>query len=100
MYDKSEILHKLKELKPVYEKEGLIFLGLFGSYATGTQTEFSDIDVAYRLDHDKFSQKYKDGFSKLLRIDDIKNELQKVFKAKIDLVPDNNKILLKDMINV
>ena len=100
MYNKNEILKKLKELKPTYEQEGLIFLGLFGSYAKDTQTEFSDIDVAYKLDHDKFSQKYKDGFSKLLRIDDIKKELQSVFKAKIDLVPDNNKTLLKDMISV
>jgi predicted nucleotidyltransferase len=83
MYTKSEILLKLKELKPIYEKEGLIFLGLFGSYAKDTQTQYSDIDVAYKLDYDKFSSKYKDGFSKLLRIDDIKKELQTVFKTPI-----------------
>jgi len=51
----SEILSKLKELKPTYEKEGLILLGLFGSYAQDTQTKFSDIDLAYKLDYDKFS---------------------------------------------
>ena len=97
---KSDIISMLKELKPAYEKEGLILLGLFGSYARDTQTKFSDIDIAYRLDYDTFSTKYKDGFSKLLRIEDIKKELQALFKSPIDLVPDTNKSILKDLINV
>lgn len=96
----NEILLKLKELKPEYEKEGLILLGLFGSYAKNTQTKFSDIDVAYKLDYDKFSLNYKGGFSKLLRIDDIKKELQSIFKIPVDLVPDSNKAILKELINV
>ena len=98
--NKNEILSKLKELKPSYEEEGLILLGLFGSYAKDAQTKFSDIDIAYRLDYDKFSQKYKGGFAKILRIDDIKKELQSIFKTQIDLVPDSNKSILKDLINV
>ncbi|MDD5157791.1 nucleotidyltransferase domain-containing protein [Sulfurimonas sp.] len=100
MPQKSEILSTLKELKPIYEKEGLILLGLFGSYAKDTQTKFSDIDIAYKLDYDKFSLKYRDGFSKLLRIDGIKNELQALFKTPIDLVPDTNKSILNGLINV
>lgn len=96
--NQNEILSKLKDLKPTYEKEGLILLGLFGSYAKNTQTKFSDIDIAYKLDYDKFSLKYKDGFAKLLRIDDIKKELQSIFKTPIDLVPDSNKSILKDLI--
>jgi len=98
--NKNEILSKLKEIKPIYEKEGLILLGLFGSYAKDTQTKFSDIDLAYKLDYEKFSQNYKGGFAKLLRIDDIKKELQSIFKTSIDLVPDSNKSILKDLINV
>ncbi|MGE4396836.1 MAG: nucleotidyltransferase family protein [Sulfurimonas sp.] len=97
---KDEIISKLKELKPKYEKEGLILLGLFGSYAKDAQTKFSDIDVAYRLDYDKFSQNYKGGFAKLLRIDDIKKELQTIFKTSIDLVPDSNKSVVKDLLYV
>ncbi|MEA1892110.1 MAG: nucleotidyltransferase domain-containing protein [Campylobacterota bacterium] len=100
MQHKSEILSILKELKPTYEKEDLILLGLFGSYAKDTQTKFSDIDVAYKLDYDKFSLNYKGGFAKLLRIDDIKKELQVIFKTPIDLVPDTNKAILKGMISV
>jgi len=98
--NKNEILSKLKELKPIYEKEGLILLGLFGSYAKGNQNDFSDIDIAYRLDYDKFSKKYKDGFSKLLRIDGIKDELQKTFHTKVDFVPDTNKDILKSILYV
>ena len=86
MNKKSEILDQLKKLKPIYKKEGLILLGLFGSYAKDTQTQHSDIDIAYKLDYDKFSQKYIGGFAKLLRIDDIKKELQEIFKKPIDLV--------------
>ena len=56
--EQKEILSKLKKLKPTYEKEGLILLGLFGSYAKETQNSFSDIDIAYKLDYDKFSQNF------------------------------------------
>ena len=97
---KDEILSQLKKLKPIYEKEGLILLGLFGSYAKNKQTKFSDIDIAYKLDYDKFSEKYIGGFAKLLRIDDIKKELQNIFKKPIDFIPDSNKIIIKDLIYV
>ncbi len=100
MLQKKEIISKLKELKPVYEQDGLIIVGLFGSYAKDTQNDFSDIDIAYKLNYDKFSKKYKDGFSKILKIDDIKEELQHLFKTKVDLVPDNNKALFKEIVYV
>ena len=100
MLSKNEILSKLKQVKPLYENEGLILLGLFGSYAKDTQNSFSDIDVVYELDYDKFSQKYVGGFAKLLRIDDIKQELQTIFKKQIDLVPSANKKIMKDIIYV
>ena len=66
--NKNEILNKLKELKPIYQNEGLEILGVFGSYAKETNTKYSDIDIAYKLDYDKFSKKYIGGFSKILRI--------------------------------
>ena len=51
--NKNEILNKLKELKPIYQNEGLEILGVFGSYAKETNTKYSDIDIAYKLDYDK-----------------------------------------------
>ncbi len=97
---KEEILNKLKEIKPIYEKEGLEILGIFGSYAKDTQTEYSDIDIAYKLNYKKFSEKYFGGFSKLVRIDSIKDELKMLLKKDIDLVPDNNKKVIEGIIYV
>lgn len=97
---KEEILNKLKELKPIYQKEGLEILGIFGSYANNTQTKYSDIDIAYKLNYDKFSKKYAGGFSKLLRINSIKEELQSIFKKEVDFIPDSNKKIMKDLIHV
>ena len=82
------------------QKYGVTKIGLFGSYAKDTQNEFSDIDIAYRLDYNKFSQKYVDGFSKLLRIEEMKDELKKIFKKNIDFVPDKNKKILQGIIYV
>jgi len=98
--NQNEILNTLKNLKPHYEKEGIKFVGLFGSYATETQTKLSDIDIAYAVDYETFSANYRDGFAKLLRIETIKEELQAIFKTPIDLVPDTNRSILKDLINV
>jgi len=100
MINKEEILVKLRKVKPIYEKEGLILVGLFGSYVHDKQTKLSDIDIAYALDYEKFNTKYIGGFAKILRIDDIKEELQKTFHKKIDLIPDTNKSILKDIIYV
>jgi predicted nucleotidyltransferase len=97
---KEEILNKLKEIKPIYEKEGLEILGIFGSYAKDTQTEYSDIDIAYKLDYKKFSEKYFGGFSKLVRIDSIKDELKMLLKKDIDLVPDTNKKVIEGIVYV
>lgn len=97
---KEEILNKLKELKPIYQQEGLEIVGLFGSYAKDNETEYSDIDIAYKLNYEEFSKKYVGGFSKLLRINSIKDELKSIFKKEIDFVPDSNKKILKDIIYV
>ena len=97
---KEEILNKLKELKPIYQKEGLEILGVFGSYAKNTNTKYSDIDIAYKLDYDKFSTRYICGFSKVLRLDEIKEELQSIFKKEVDFVSDSNKRIMKDLIYV
>jgi predicted nucleotidyltransferase len=97
---KNTILTTLKKLKPTYEKEGVILIGLFGSYARDEANRFSDIDIAYKIDYNKFSSKYKDGFSKILRIEEIKQELENTFKIKVDLVPNGNKSILDGIVNV
>ncbi len=87
MLTKNKILDKLNVLKKRYEDEGVVIYAFFGSYARETQDKYSDLDISYKLDYDRFSQKYKDGFSKLLRLQAIKEELEKEFKIKVDFVP-------------
>jgi len=98
--NKKEILNKLKELKPIYQNEGLEILGVFGSYAKDTNTKYSDIDIAYKLDYEEFSKRYIGGFSKLIRLDEIKEELQSIFKKEVDFVCDSNKKIMRDLIHV
>jgi len=98
--EKRDILHTLTKIKEKYEEEGFILLGLFGSYAKESEDQYSDIDVAYTIEYDKFSRKYKDGFSKILRIDEIRKELEDRFHTKVDLVPDSNKKVVEGMIRV
>jgi predicted nucleotidyltransferase len=81
-----QILLLLSEAKKYYEKEGVVLLGIFGSYAKNSYDQFSDIDIAYMLEYDTFSKKYKDGFSKILRLEEIRKSLEKRFQKKVDLV--------------
>ncbi len=81
---------KLKELKQKYLKDGIEIVGVFGSYAKKENDEFSDIDIAYKL-KPLFFEKYKDGFSQIIKIDDVKNEIQKELKRKVDFVPFSKK---------
>jgi predicted nucleotidyltransferase len=96
----SAILQHLRQLKPFYEKEGIVLVGLFGSHAREKAKPYSDIDIAYRIDRDTFSQKYVGGFAKLLRIEEIRNNLKKHFNTPVDLVPDTNTKTVQGLIRV
>jgi len=91
MITKDDILTKLQTIKKRYQKEGVQIYALFGSYAKDNFDTNSDIDIAYKIDYEKFSLKYKDGFSKLLKLQDIKEELENIFGKKVDFVPFQNK---------
>jgi len=89
MNTKNEIIKNITILNEKYQNTGFKIAGLFGSYARGTQDSFSDVDLTYIIDHDKF---YKDdAFAKLAKIEEIKSELEKKFHTKVDLIPLNTK---------
>lgn len=94
------------EKKKQYLQEGFEIIGIFGSYARGNANKYSDIDIAYKLDFDIFDKQFKGGFSKLLRIEEIKDELQKLLHLKVDLISMNSdnvrfkKKIEKDMLYV
>ena len=80
--NKINILNYLKDIKPLYEKEGFIIKGLFGSYSRDEATKNSDIDILVEATP-KFALKY--GFQSIHRINEIKKELSDIFKTDVDL---------------
>lgn len=101
----EEIIENLKKIKPKYEKEGVILLGIFGSHARGEATPDSDVDILYDVNADKFCSLYP-GFKAFTRLENIKQELSTIFSSNIDLATiDNNsktfqKHALKDVVYV
>ena len=88
----QNIISLISDKKKKYLQEGFEIVGIFGSYARGNENKYSDIDIIYKLDYTTFDKQFKGGFSKLLRIEEIKDELQKLLHLKVDLVslnPDN-----------
>lgn len=85
MLTKSDILSKLKELKPSLQKDYAVQeIGLFGSFSDNTFNENSDIDILVELER-PIGWKF---FS-------LELYLEQVFNRKIDLVTKN---ALKDQI--
>ncbi len=79
---KSEILSKLKELKPQFHKEGFIIKALFGSYSRDEATENSDIDILVEATPE-FANRY--GFQAINRIKEIQSEISVLFGVPVDL---------------
>lgn len=72
------IIQKLKDLKPILERDYKIsILGVFGSYVRGEQKETSDIDILVD---------FKDEGIGLFLFMDMEDLLQRVLGEKIDLV--------------
>jgi Predicted nucleotidyltransferases len=104
MLTKDEILDYLKEIKPKLQEDGIIKLGLFGSFARGNFHDFSDIDIFIETG-DKFVKNM--GFSKgILYYDMLKKQISNKFGVLVDLSDiasmsiDEKKEFLKDAINV
>ena len=86
----QNITLQIREIKHKYHNEGFEIVGIFGSYAHGTADKFSDVDIAYNVDYSRFNQKFKGGFAKILRIEEIKEELERLLHLKVDLVSINS----------
>lgn len=75
----KEILRKLKDIKPVLERDFSVKeIGLFGSFSDNTFSDSSDIDLLVEL-------KNPIGW----RIFTLEIYLEKIFNKKIDLVTKN-----------
>jgi predicted nucleotidyltransferase len=84
MLSQLTILEKLKELKPLFEKEGVKLLGLFGSYSCGTAKENSDIDILIETTPSFLEENI--GWDAFVKLDELKDILQNTFGKKVDIV--------------
>lgn len=85
MMSKDEILIKLREIKPILQRDYAVKeIGLFGSFADDSYDEDSDIDLIVELEK-PIGWKF---FT-------LEIYLEKIFKRKIDLVTKN---AIKDQI--
>ena len=82
MQTKESILSELKAIRPMYEADGFLILGIFGSVSRSEITSSSDVDILYDVDS-KFCDKY--GFGAIAKINEIKNEISQKLGVKIDL---------------
>ena len=82
-FTKDEILAYLKELKAELEKDGIVELGLFGSYAKGTASASSDIDIVIRTS-DEFYQKFR-GFKAAIFLGELRESIENHFGLSTDL---------------
>lgn len=64
------------QVKDICQKNNISYLGLFGSYARGEQTEKSDVDLLVKFD-------VPVGYFTLV---DVQNTFQEFFNRKVDLV--------------
>ena len=60
------VIDKLKSVKSKYQQDGFNIIALFGSYATNSQNNSSDIDLLYEVDN-SFLEKYK-GFKSVSKV--------------------------------
>ena len=81
---KSDILLTLKELQPLFEKEHLKLLGLFGSYSRDEAKEDSDIDILIETTP-TFLEKNK-GFSAFSKLDEMRDILKQSLGKEIDII--------------
>ncbi len=68
------------QLQFVCNKENIVYLGLFGSYARNEEQEKSDVDVLVDFSEVK----------SFFELAGVQNELESIFKRKIDLVLKKN----------
>ena len=65
------------KIREICEKNDIVFMAVFGSFARGEQKKTSDVDVAIEFDNNKPKS--------LLDLIHAENELSKAFKRKVDL---------------
>jgi predicted nucleotidyltransferase len=76
---KEQILHRQQELKPKLLEMGIERVALFGSFAKGEETLYSDIDIAIKKSRPMSAYDYFDT------IDELRSLLMRTFHRPVDI---------------
>jgi predicted nucleotidyltransferase len=88
MYNKENILDYLKQIKPKLKDDGIVSLGLFGSFATNENKNQSDIDILIETS-DEFINKYR-GFKAFSRLEEIRKDISNKFNNSVDIFDESS----------
>lgn len=80
---KEAILAYLAEIKPTLSEVGVLQLALFGSFANGSQSVYSDIDIAIRKNEDYLTHNSSYDYFRL--VDSIKQKITRKFHRNTDV---------------
>jgi predicted nucleotidyltransferase len=80
---KAEIIRTLQELKPFLVSRGISSIALFGSFAKGEATPYSDVDVAIKRSSE-YMQSYS-AYDYFELIDTVKEKLRRKLHRNIDI---------------
>ncbi|EAH4720870.1 nucleotidyltransferase family protein [Campylobacter upsaliensis] len=81
--EKQNILNYLKERKIKLNEDGIVELGLFGSFARDEADLASDVDICIKST-DIFCKKYL-GFEAVIYLDKLREEFVRKFKRRVDI---------------
>ena len=77
MSKEEKIKNIAEKTSPIFQKYGIKYAGIFGSYARGEEKEESDVDILVKRGNQTLS---------LLDFIGIKDELEEILDKKVDLV--------------
>lgn len=97
MIHKDDILAFLKNEKEKLSPSGLKDIGLFGSFSRNEATEWSDIDVAIRLERDFLAR--NDAWAYFDLLERIKTDIMHRFHRKSDVFDLDSRSDIRDHVD-
>ena len=94
--NKEEIVTFLKDIKDTFAKEGVLIVGLFGSFAKNSENIYSDIDIAIKKDKTILQKDYAYRYFEILS--NLKKEIKQTFSKNVDILDIDSKSEFLDSI--
>ena len=97
MQTQEDILEFLEILKPKLSQDGIEALGIFGSFAKNTNTQYSDIDIVYKSS-ETFRKKFQGWKAFTYLNENLRDKIEKHFHTKVDLFDLESKSAIREKV--